>query len=42
MVSEKENGQDEDEQQRAAVQTVSDPGRGDRGVLEVRATRGTK
>ena len=44
---EKEDEQDEDEQRRAAVQTVSDPGQGDGGVLEaprnqVTATRGTK
>ena len=43
----KENGQDEEEQQRPAVQTISDPGQGDGGVLEalgsfVRAVRETK
>ena len=36
---EKEDGQDEDEQRRAAVQTISDPGQGDGGA---RAIRGTK
>ena len=44
---EKGDGQDEDEQRRAAAQTISDPGQGDGGVLEalgnpVMAVRGTK
>ena len=44
---EKEDGQDENEQQGAAVQTVSDPRQGDGGVLDtlgfpVRPIRGTK
>ena len=43
----KEDRQDENEQQGAAVQTVSDPGQGDGGVLDtlgfpVRPIRGTK
>ena len=44
---EKEDGQDEGEHRRAAVQTISDLGQGDGGVLTAlgslaRATRGTK
>ena len=43
----KEDGQDEGEQRRAVVQTISDPGQGDGGALEaagnlVRATLGSK
>ena len=42
-----QDGQDEDEQQRAAVQIITDPGQGDGGVLDalgnlVTAIRGTK
>ena len=42
----REDGQDEDEQQGAAVQIISDPGQSDGGVLDalgnlVRALRGT-
>ena len=44
---EREDGQYEDEQRRAAAHTISDPGQGDGGVLDargnlVRAIRGTK
>ena len=43
----REDGQDEDEQQGATVQTISDPRQSDGGVLDalvnlVRAIRGTK
>ena len=46
MIGDTEDGQDEKEQQGAVVQTISDHGQGDRGVLDaldnsVRAIRGT-
>ena len=34
MTGDKEDGQDENEQQGAAVQSISDPGQSDEGVLE--------
>ena len=47
MTDDEEDGQDVNEQQGAAVQTISDPGQGDGGVLDalgnlVRAVCGTK
>ena len=47
VTGDKEDGQDENEQQGAAVRTLSDPGQGDEEVLDalgilVRAIRGTK
>ena len=36
LTGEEEDGEDKNEQQGAAVQTISDPGQGDGGVLDAR------